>query len=109
MRFRGDDNGVRADHSDLVCAAAMGFASLNPSYALLLSAVLLILFGGDRGGCRTGTRQIERQQLRQRVLLRNVGRPAVGCGDGGIEVAVRIGEPLRALIVEVGERALLEL
>jgi hypothetical protein len=47
-------------------------------------------------------------QLRQRVLFGNVGRPAVGLGDRGVEIAMRVGEPLRARAVEIGQRALLQ-
>ncbi len=42
------------------------------------------------------------------VLGRSILRPAIGGGDGAIEVGVRVGEPLRALIVEIGQRALPE-
>jgi hypothetical protein len=47
---------------------------------------------------RRGARpcQVELQQLRQRVLFRNIGGPAVGGGDRGIEIAVRVGKPLRS-------------
>jgi hypothetical protein len=56
---------------------------------------------------RRRARQIEFQQFRQRILFGNVGGPAIGGGDRRIEIAVRVGEPLRARVVEIGERALL--
>jgi hypothetical protein len=52
--------------------------------------------------------QIQFEQFRQRVLFGNVGGPAIGGGDRRIEIALRVGEPLRTCVVEVGERALLE-
>ena len=36
-------------------------------------------------------------------------RPAVGGCDGAVEGVVGVGEPARALVVEIGERALLQL
>ncbi len=53
-------------------------------------------------------RQIQRQQLRQNLLVRQILRPAVGGTDRGIEPAMRGGQPIRAGVVEVGERALLQ-
>ena len=37
------------------------------------------------------TRQIQRQQLPEGVVLGDAGRPAVGCRDGGIEGGVGVG------------------
>ena len=58
---------------------------------------------------RRGALEVERQQALQRVLGRDVLRPAVGGGDGAVERVVGVGEPARALVVEVGQRARLEL
>jgi hypothetical protein len=58
---------------------------------------------------RRGAFEIERQQALQRVLDRDVFRPAVGARDGAVERVVRVGKPARALVVEGGQRALLEL
>jgi hypothetical protein len=58
---------------------------------------------------RRGALQVERQQALQRVVGRDVFRPAVGGGDGSVEGVVRVGQPARALVVEVGQRALFEL
>ena len=41
-------------------------------------------------------------------MIGDVGRPAVGRRDGGIERSVCVVEPLRAGVVEVRQRALLE-
>ncbi len=51
---------------------------------------------------------VERQQLLQGIVVGNIGRPAVGSGNSGIESRVHVREPLRTIIVEVRQRALLE-
>ena len=54
---------------------------------------------------------IERQQPRQNFVISHRGgivRPAVSRSHGGIQRSVRIRQPRRALIVEVGQRALFE-
>lgn len=53
--------------------------------------------------------QIQRQQPRQDLLIRQFARPAVGGEYGGVEAAMGGGQPRRARVVEVGERALLQL
>jgi hypothetical protein len=57
---------------------------------------------------RRGALQVEREQALQRVVRRNVLGPTVGARHGAVERVVRVGEPARALVVEVGQRALLE-
>ena len=47
--------------------------------------------------------RVERQQFAQSVFDGDVCRPVVSGPDGGVESAVRIGEPLRTCVVEVGE------
>ena len=42
------------------------------------------------------------------MFVREVHRPAVGGGHGGVEVAMGVVQPRRALVVEIRERALLE-
>jgi hypothetical protein len=52
--------------------------------------------------------QIQRQQPRRDLLIRQILRPAVGGEDCRIQPAMRGGEPIRPRVVEVGERALLQ-
>ena len=52
--------------------------------------------------------EVERQEPRQRFLFGHIGRPAIGGGDRGVEIAMRVVEPGRPLVVEVGQGALLE-
>jgi hypothetical protein len=56
-----------------------------------------------------GSLKIEREQAGEGLLGRNVLGPAVSGGDGAVEGVMRVGEPTRALVVEIGEGALLEL
>ena len=58
---------------------------------------------------RRGALEVEGEQARQRLLGRDVLRPAVGGGDGAVEFVMRVGEPARTLVVEIGQRALFEL
>ena len=51
---------------------------------------------------------VERQQLTERVVVGNVGGPAIGGCDGRIERRVRVVEPLRPSVVEICQRALLQ-
>ena len=51
---------------------------------------------------------VEHQQLAQGVVVADVGRPAVGGRDGGVERRMRVHEPLRSVVVEVRQRALPE-
>ena len=46
---------------------------------------------------------IEREQPGKNLLLGKIAGPAVGGEDCFVECAVRVGEPLRALVVELGE------
>ena len=55
------------------------------------------------------TLEIEGEELCQRLFGRNILGPAIGGGDGAVERFMRIGELLRALIIETCERTLLEL
>ena len=50
----------------------------------------------DEPESRTSTATVERQQLAECVVVGDVGRPLVGCGDEGIERRVCVREPLRA-------------
>ena len=50
-------------------------------------------------GVEASPAAVERQQLAQGVVVGDVGRPAVGGRDGGIKGRVRVGEPLRAVVV----------
>ena len=45
---------------------------------------------------------------RQRLLLGDIGRPAIGGGDRGVELAMRVVEPGRALVVGTGQGASFE-
>ena len=51
---------------------------------------------------------VERQQLAENIVVGDVGRPTVRRGDGGVKGGMRIGEPLRASVVEVRQGTLLE-
>jgi hypothetical protein len=58
------------------------------------------------------TLQVQRQQSAQDFVIghrRHVVCPAVGRGHRGVERLVRLRQPGRALVVEVGERALGEI
>jgi hypothetical protein len=55
-----------------------------------------------------GAVEIEGEETRQRVFLGNVGRPAIGGGNRGVEVAMRVVEPSRTLVVELGQGAFLQ-
>ena len=58
---------------------------------------VVVVFRASAGSCRSGARKIELQQLGQRVVFRDIGGPSVGGGHGDIEIAMRVGEPLRWL------------
>ena len=58
---------------------------------------------------RPGPFEVEREQAGEGVVGGNVLGPAVGGGDGAVERVMGVGEPARALIVEIGQRALVEL
>ncbi len=62
---------------------------------------------------RSSALQVQRQQPREDGVLVNNGGvriiPAVGGPDGAVEGGVGVPQPRRFLVVEVGERALLEL
>ena|ERR1017187_7556954 len=53
--------------------------------------------------------QIQGQQLRQDVLVAHPRVPAVGGEDGGVELLMGQVEPGRPLVVEVRQRAFLEI
>ena len=63
-----------------------------------------------RGHVRSSAaiRQVERQQFGERVVVGDVGRPAVGGGNGSVEGRVRVGEPCRASVVKARQCACLE-
>jgi hypothetical protein len=48
---------------------------------------------------RSGALAVELEQPGQRVLLVDVGGPAIGGGDRGIELAMRVVEPGRPLVL----------
>jgi hypothetical protein len=48
---------------------------------------------------------VERQEPRQRLFFGEAGGPAIGGGDRGVEVAMRIVEPGRMLVVQIGQDA----
>lgn len=52
--------------------------------------------------------QIQLQQFRQRLVGRDVFGPAIGRRHRAIELVMRVDEPLGALIVEIGQRALFQ-
>lgn len=52
--------------------------------------------------------QIQRQQFRQQLVIRNVRRPTVGGEHGFVEAFVDVVQPRGAFVVEVGQRAFLE-
>ena len=51
---------------------------------------------------------VERQQLVENVVVRNVRRPTVRGSHSGVKGFVCVGEPLRAGVVEVRQRSFLE-
>jgi len=53
------------------------------------------------------TRLVQCEQPGKDIVFGNVRGPSVGGCDGGIQVAVRVRQPSRALIIEIGEGALL--
>jgi hypothetical protein len=44
--------------------------------------------GGGRR--RSGAHLVQFKQPRERIVLGDIGRPAIGGGDGGVEIAMRI-------------------
>src|SRR5438445_9950476 len=69
---------------------------------------ILLACGQYSASLRTRPLQIQRQQLLQYPLVRDVVRPAVSVEHGVIQLAVRQLKPRRTLVVQVGEGALLE-
>ena len=61
---------------------------------------------------RRGALLVQSEQPLQNLLVAQVRRPAVGGSHGGVEIAVGVVEPGHVsslpLVVEIGERALLE-
>ena len=64
------------------------FRPFNRAYCML---------GNELGAVRT----VSGKQLVQRRVVRDFAGPAEGGGHSGIELGVRIGEPLRPSVVEV--------
>ena len=60
----------------------------------------------DESRVRSSLAAVEAQQLAKSVVIRDVRGLGVGVGNSGVERSVGVGEPLRALVVEVRERAL---
>ena len=58
---------------------------------------------------RRFTLQVQLQQTDEHLRVVHLIRPAVGLKDGSVEGGVRVGEPGGALVVEIGQRALLQL
>jgi hypothetical protein len=54
-----------------------------------------------------GPLQVESQQLLEALLVAEVGGPAIGGGDGGIEALMGQVQPGGTLVVKVGEGAFL--
>ena len=69
---------------------------------------IFVVFRNRRGSTRRAAREIESEQFGKRVFLGNVDRPAIGGGDGGIEIAMRVGKPLRTRVVKIGRMLLLK-
>ena len=62
----------------------------------------------DEGLSRAGPFEVEGEQAGDEgVLGRNVPGPAASGGDRAVERVVGVGEPARALVIEIGERPLL--
>ena len=55
-----------------------------------------------------GPLQIQLEELGEKFVVGQGRRPAVGGEDGGVELAVDVVEPRRALVVEIGEGAFFE-
>jgi len=53
--------------------------------------------------------QVQRQELRQQLVVRQIRRPSIRGENRFIESLVRVGEPGGPFVVEVGHRAFLEL
>ncbi len=78
----------------------------------LATSRLLFSAFGRRLGLRAALRcpfQIQRQQPRQDLFVAQVVRPAVGGADRGIQRAMGGSQPGRPCVIEVGQRALLQL
>ena len=56
-----------------------------------------------------GTLKVQGEEPFQDLFIAQIGGPAVGGGDGGVEFLVREVKPGGALVVEVRERALFQL
>jgi len=55
-----------------------------------------------------GTFQIQRQKPFEDCVIREIGGPAVGGGDGGIKPSMAVGQPCRTGVVELCKGALPE-
>ena len=49
---------------------------------------------------------IQGQQALQHFLVGQVGRPAVGRGDSGVQRVVDVGKPCRTIVIEIGQGVL---
>jgi len=85
-----------------------GILSLNQLITVLLSRYFRLLDLGGLGffGC---TFKVQRQQQFQKLLVGEIGWPAVSGGNGGIEFLVCDVQPCRAFVVKIRERTLLKL
>ena len=74
-------------------------------------SVVSVLAGEKAAGHGTLSRralEVQRQQLLQQFIVRDVGIPSVCLEHGLIQPAMRISQPRRPLVVEVRERSLLQ-
>lgn len=58
---------------------------------------------------RSGALLIEVKKPLQDIIVAEIVWPAIGVGDGVVQRAVGVVQPSRAFIIEIGQRALLEL
>ena len=76
------------------------------SISITLRCTFLVLLCVRRRRLGGGAGEVEFEQPGECVFLGNIGRPAIGSSDRGVEVAVGVNKPLRAQVIEIGQRAL---
>ena len=64
---------------------------------------------GSGGSFGFAALEVEGEEALEDFGVGEVGGPAVGGGDGGVQVGMDVGEPGGALVVEVGQGAFLEI